>query len=135
MTEQMEAGYSTEPPNVIDFLGTENASGEPSLTFAQRRNRCYELAGSAVAFGSAPAGSMLVHGSWTGPVPKERIGHAWVILPGGRVWEPIRHRIYAKDDFYVWTRAWDERTYALPVVRRHLAATGHFGRWHESRYP
>lgn len=134
-TQTVEAVFATEPPNVIDFLGTENASQQPSLTFAQRRNRCYELAGYAVAFGTAPAESLLVHGSWTGPVSKNRIGHAWVILPDGRVWEPIRHRIYDRADFYDWTKAWDEATYALPVVRRHLAATGHFGRWHDSRYP
>lgn len=128
-------GYGFEPANTIDFLGTENASAEPSLTFAQRRNRCYELAGYAVAYGAAPEGSLLVHGSWTGPVPKERIGHAWLLLPGGLVWEPIRARIYDRTEFYEWTKAWDERTYALPVVRRLLNHYGHFGRWHESRYP
>lgn len=130
------ADYSYEPPNEIDYLDTINANGEPSLLFAQRRNRCYELAGYAVVFGSAPPGSLLVHGSWTGPVPKERIGHAWVVMPArGLVWEPIRARLYDRDDFYDWTKAWDERTYALPVVQRLIAAHGNFGRWHESRYP
>lgn len=140
MTETTEEeAYGYEPGNVIDFLGTENASDQPSLTFQQRRCRCYELAGYAVAFGTAPAGSLLVHGSWTGPVPKDRIGHAWVLLPKSAgvelVWEPIRARLYLRGEFYDWTKAWDEATYALSVVRRNLASSGHFGRWHESRYP
>ena len=135
-TETAPDPYAYEPEHGVDFLGTENASQIPSILFEQRRQRCYELAGYAVAFGTAPAGSLLVHGSWTGPVPKERIGHAWVLLPDGCVWEPIRARIYAdRAEFYDWTKAWDERTYALSVVRRNLASSGHFGRWHESRYP
>lgn len=125
-----------EPENTIDFLGTENANAEPSLTFDQRRRRCYELAGYAVLFGSAPPSSLLVHGSWHGPGAAERIGHAWVLLPPrGLVWEPIRARLYDRDDFYSWTSAWDERTYAVSVARSMVATRGHFGRWHESRYP
>lgn len=126
--------YDTEPANVIDYLGTENANDEPSLLFGQRRGRCYELAGYAIAFGNVPAGTLLVHGSWTGPVPKERIGHAWLLLPDGLVWEPIRARIYDRDEFYAWTKAWDEATYNQQVARRHLSASGHYGRWHKSRY-
>lgn len=132
--------YAREPVNTIDHLGTENAGDRVSLTFDQRRGRCYELAGYALAFGTAPYGTLLVHGSWTGPVPKERIGHAWLILPpdsdhpAPRVWEPIRYRVYDRDEFYEWTKAWDEATYALPVLRRHIATSGHFGRWHQSRY-
>jgi hypothetical protein len=129
------AGYRTEPPNEIDWMGTENANDEPSLLFQQRRGRCYELAGFAVAFGAAGPHSRLIHGSWVGPVPKERIGHAWVRLPDGRIWEPIRARIYASSDFYEWTKAWDEVEYTAMVARRLILANDSFGRWHESRYP
>lgn len=129
--------YGWEPSNTVDFLGTENANGEPSLTFQHRRGRCYELAGWAVLFGgTAPPNTLLVHGSWTGPIPKERIGHAWLLLPGGaQVWEPIRARLYDRDEFYAWTKAWDEVSYSVAHARRMVTAHEHFGRWHTSRYP
>jgi len=121
-----------EPPAIRGtLLGTEYASDEPSKTYDQRLARCFELATYAVAFGAAPAGSTLVHGSWHGPGAPERIPHAWVLLGKGRfVWEPIRGRVYRRVEFDRWTDADYETEYSLGEVRRHIAASGHYGPWH-----
>lgn len=120
-----------QPPVVREtLLGTEYASDEPSSTYEERRQRCFELATYAVAFGAA-AGSTLVHGSWHGPGAPERIPHAWVLLGKGRfVWEPIRGRVYRRAEFDHWTDADYETEYALGEVRRHIAESGHYGPWH-----
>lgn len=123
----------------INLLGTHEVDG-PTVNFDDRITRCYELAGYAVAFGNAPAGSVLVHGSWFGPGAKQRIGHAWVELRdevSGEwlVWEPIRAKLYDRDEWYHYVQAWPERTYPLLAVRRLIGEHNHYGRWHESRYP
>lgn len=139
-TIRLVPGDGLRPDGVQDYLGTERANLEPSDTYDLRRGRCYELAGYAVAFGTTPPNVRLVHGSWHGPGAAQRIGHAWVELPdpehrGLMIWEPIRGVIYPAGPWRAWTQAWDERTYTLPTVRRLLAKSGNYGRWHESRYP
>lgn len=106
--------------------------------FEARISRCYELAGRAVVMGSAPAGAMLVHGSWHGPGAPRRIGHAWVEWEsevGPRVWEPITGRIYETEAFYAWTAAEIEVAYTKAEASREMVKSGHFGRWHESPHP
>lgn len=125
-----------EPPVVQQsFFGTRKANGEPSATFDERRHRCFELATYAVVFGTAPEGSLLVHGSWYGPGAIERIAHAWVELPDGFIWEPITCNVYEKTSFEHWTQCWPERTYSKPVAQRLIHETGNYGSWHGSRYP
>ena len=124
-----------EPDSIHDYFGTENASGEPSVGLEQRIKRCYELAGYAVAMDLMPEGSSVVHGSWHGPGAPQRIGHAWVKLPQGLVWEPIRGLVYLEREFYAWTSAWDEREYIAQVLKKMIITHNDFGRWHESRYP
>ena len=119
-------------------LGTELASGEPSRTYEERRTRCYELAGYAVAFGDLKDDHRVrvVHGSMHGPEADQvRIGHAWVELPGDLVWEPILALIRDRAAWVAHARPRDERTYAPTDLLRNIGSTGHFGRWHESRYP
>lgn len=128
------------PVGVVAMMGTERANDEPSATYEERRGRCYELAGYAVAFGQASviSGVKCVHGSWHGPNAEQRIGHAWVEVPtpaGLLIWEPINGVLFNADEFRKYTRAWDEVTYDLPTLRRALAAHGNYGRWHQSRYP
>lgn len=120
-----------EPVGVLDFLGTVNANGEPSLTFAQRHQRCFELATFAVVFGTAPRDAQLVHDSWHGPGAPARIPHAWVLLADGSVWEPIRARLYAdRAAWYHWTAARDEVAYAGPLAQRLTLQHQHYGPWH-----
>ncbi len=124
---------------VYHLLGTEDASGEPSITYEQRKSRCYELAGFAIAFTElAELGNRarLVHGSMHGPREDQvRIGHAWVEIGRDLIWEPVMCLIRDRAEWVEHARPRDERTYSLTDARRLIATTQHFGRWHESRYP
>lgn len=127
-------GPRIEPPSVIDWLGTVNSNGQPALTHEQRKSRCFELAANAIVGQLGPAllpgaGCLLVHGSIG--LLSGRIGHAWLLLPGGRLWEPIRARVYEdRAGFYHWLAAWDEIAYGRPAAIRLLNQHGHFGPWH-----
>ena len=123
-----------EPAGEEDLLGTEEANDESAWEFDERLGRCYELTAYAIAFGDAPEGSTLVHGSWHGVAAPRRIGHAWVRC-GGRVWEPIKARWYDEAEFLHWTAARVEKEYDEVEVRVMLMRHGHYGRWHQSRYP
>lgn len=117
------------------FMGTEWANGERAHTFDERVRRCYEIAGYAIAFGSAGDSARLVHGSWHGPNADQRIGHAWVELPNGLLWEPIHAAIFDAEAMKAYARMWDERTYDKSTARKMIQSHQDYGRWHESRYP
>lgn len=125
----------TGPLGVLAMLGTEHANDEPSAEYEDRLKRCFELACYALVFGDAPAGSRLVHGSWHGPNAEQRIRHAWLELPDGLIWEPIHAAIYRADQIREYARMWDERTYDKHTASRMTLDWGHYGPWHESRYP
>lgn len=127
-----ESGDS--PIGIKDLFGSENASNEAAVTFEQRLTRCYELAFSGLMMG-APEGSFLVHGSMHGPDAPQRIGHAWLLLPGGLIWEPITALVQDRDEWYAYARAREERTYSKLQAARASVTHGDYGRWHESRYP
>jgi hypothetical protein len=118
----------------VDYLGTEDANGEPSRTWDERRRRCYELAGHALAFGTAPLSAVLVHGSWHGPGARQRIGHAW-LEHGERAWEPVTAAWYPLREFLEATSARPEVKYGRGRVHRNIDETGHYGRWHRSEHP
>lgn len=86
-------------------------------------------------FGTAPKGAKLVHGSMHGPTGKRRIGHGWLRLPGGKVWEPITAKVYPEKEWTEWVKARVERVYPKGAAIRQLHLTENFGRWHASRYP
>ena len=122
-----------EPPGHRDLFGTGHVDG-PSATFDQRITRCYELAANAL-FAGAPEGSELVHGSIHGYGAPRRIGHAWLNLPDGTVWEPITAKVYDKDAWTAYARAREERVYTKDQAAKELIGSGHYGRWHDSEYP
>lgn len=125
-----------KPPVVQQaFFGTQQANGEPSAEYEDRRGRCFELATYAVVFGTVPEGSILHHGSWHGPGAPERIAHAWVELPGGFIWEPITCNVYEKTSFEHWTACWSEVAYTRKAAMQMTNKTGTYGSWHGSRYP
>ena len=125
-----------EPPGRKDLYGTGEANDEPSLTHEDRRKRCYELACHALIFGSAPADAKLVHGTIDGGYVDGpgRIGHAWLRLADGRIWEPISAKVYGQE-WMVWADALPERVYTRHEARLAVVRFEHYGRWHESPYP
>lgn len=123
------AGFEP-PPSTLDLYGTGEVEGL-SLSFASRKNRCYELAAYALVFGAAPADALLVHGSIDGGEGTlGRIGHAWLRLPGGRIWEPISYRLYGSE-WTEWSQAQPEVSYSKATARDLIFAVGTFGPWHD----
>ena len=89
----MVSAATTPPETPVDgklWLGTDEPD---AMKFEDRLRRCYELAGKGILH--APEGSTLVHGTIEG-FGNPRIGHAWVELPDGSVWEPISRVVYPK---------------------------------------
>lgn len=124
------------PKGVEEMFGTANADpDEPARTFDERLRRCYELAAQALMFGTAPKGAKLVHGTMRGPRATRRIGHAWLRLPGHKVWEPINAKVYDEAEWVAYARARVDRIYTKTQTGRMLVLKGHYGRWHESRHP
>ena len=117
------------------WFGTDLMIGEePSTRYDDRKGRCYELAGYAVVFGTAPEGSVLVHGTMHGPYEdNERIGHAWVVLPNGQVWEPTLAEVHASIGAWVgYAAAIAERRYTEREARKMIMRHGTWGCWHET---
>ncbi len=78
----------------------------------------------------APDGSHLVHGHIkAGADSTQLIGHAWVELPGGIVYDGVLQRFYRLDGYYTsreakWTLAFPKSD--VPMI---LAGKFHFGPW------
>lgn len=124
------------PKGVEEMFGTALIDpDEPARTFDERLSRCYELAVDALIVGTAPNGTKLIHGTMHGPGAPRRISHAWLRLPGGKVWEPIAATIYDETDWTVYAAAKVERVYTKTRAARMLVLHKHYGRWHESRHP
>lgn len=114
---------------------------DDALGLDHRLGRCYELAAKAFTGwemfntyrgshdSNLPAPTTLVHGTWQGPEPV-RIGHAWVVLADGRIWEPITALICDPVLFHAYSRDEEERTYGATRTRVHMIRSGHFGPWH-----
>jgi hypothetical protein len=118
------------------LFGSELANNEPSVGYEQRRGRCYELAAYTQVWGTAPTGTLLLHGSMHGPdADHERIGHAVLELPDGSTWEPILGDVYPPGVWAAYARWQTERQYSRRQTQRQLVLTGHYGRWHESPHP
>lgn len=137
----VEVITNADDPNDValyHLLGSENANGEPSALWEQRRHRCYELAGFAFLFGDLAGAkrALLVHGTMHGPYEgNQRIGHAWIEFGDRLVWEPVRGLIRDRAEWEAHARPRAERSYAESTARRAVLQSGHYGRWHESRYP
>lgn len=130
-------GRPALPAGLSEYFGTAQVYGDPSHSFGQRAGRCYELSAYALTLGDSapPVGSRLVHGTIDGgPGTLGRIGHAWLLLPGGELWEPILARVFPGGEWLEWADALVERVYSVPQARSLMVSSGHYGRWHESEY-
>lgn len=99
----------------------------PDAKFRVRLGRCYELAGRRAGF---TAGAILVHGSIQG-FGHPRIGHAWVVLPSGVVWEPILDQEIDADVFREFFSPEVEVTYEREEVLVLMLREMHWGPWHD----
>jgi len=93
----------------------------------KRLGRCYELSGKKAGFTS---GSVLVHGSIQG-YDHAPIGHAWVVLPSGEVWEPATDTAYDADAFQRLFNPTPIVTYTSTEARAKMVETMNFGPWDE----
>lgn len=124
----------TRPPVVRTVLfGTDVVDGEPCVTREQRSGRCYELSALAL-LGAAPRGSRIVHGSIYNESHSKngRIDHAWLLLPGGRVWEPLFGDVYEPDDWKAWADPQIHAVYGWLNAVKRMNKTGHYGPWRKT---
>jgi 8-oxo-dGTP pyrophosphatase MutT (NUDIX family)/GNAT superfamily N-acetyltransferase len=102
----------------------------------ENMRRCYELAAKRVTLGpngnmlSGYKGSTLIQGTIQG-FGMPPIGHAWVIEPDGKVWEPATDTIYSKDDFEDLYSPRVMETYSVDETRRQVGKSHHWGPWSE----
>jgi hypothetical protein len=118
----------------MEYLGTDSID-ESALTIDERLTRCYELAAYALTIGTAPDDAILVHGTWQHVVHTDkRIGHAWLELPDGQIWEPIRGVIWYRAAWNMILQPIEERRYTKSEAHNAVMFYRHWGRWHESEY-
>jgi hypothetical protein len=112
------------------WMCTDIVDGEQCDTFETRKGRCYELAALAVMLNQV-SGARLVHGSIHNEFHSTigRIGHAWVLLPDGRVWEPIFGNVYEAESWRNWSDFRIERVYPRHRAMRLMSKTEHYGPW------
>lgn len=112
------------------WMGTEEVDGEELGSFDLRIGRCYELAALAVMLSRTPR-LRLVHGSIHNDFHSHhgRIGHAWALLPDGKVWEPIFGMVFEAGDWQGYANPKIERIYHRWHAIRLMHNTQHYGPW------
>jgi hypothetical protein len=100
---------------------------------------CYMVAAGLVAWGGAPEGALLCHGTCTGhgPIAGVTFGHAWVetedsVTGGTFVIEKANGNdvIVERDTYYAAGQCRDVRRYTAAEARAMMMQHGHFGPWH-----
>jgi hypothetical protein len=119
------------PKGSLDLFGSADIPGGPPALGDLRRGRCYELSAFALAFGSAPADAMLVHGSIDGGTDLGRFGHAWLRLADGRIWEPREATVYPAS-WEAWADARVEVEYTRKEAFEMILTYDHWGPWHDA---
>jgi mRNA interferase RelE/StbE len=100
-------------------------------TFGERLGRCYELAGREVMMDRS--GIILVHGSIEG-FGNPRIGHAWVIRPGGTVYDPVLDQEFEPEHHRDFFDAREHVRYTSHEARVEMVRHEHWGPWHDAPY-
>ena len=106
---------------------SDYADPNADVAHADRLTKCYQLAG---AFSLANRTTRLVHGTIQG-MGHPRIAHAWVILPGGSVWEPITAATYTPEVFSGFFHAEEHHNYRNHDMRELAMFAKHWGPWEE----
>ncbi len=96
----------------------------------RRHGRCYELAFRAVIEAPETQDLKLVHGSAVlNPAAGERINHAWVLLPGSRVYDPVLDQCFTERGFAERHKAVVSRVYTRMEAAQTLLENNHYGPW------
>jgi hypothetical protein len=96
----------------------------------KRHGRCYELAFRAVTEAPEAEGLKLVHGSAVlNLVAGERVDHAWVLLPGSHVYDPVFDLYFTERDFAEKHKAVVSRVYTRMEAMKTLLENNHYGPW------
>ena len=74
-------------------------------------------------------GARLVHGAVRLPQSGEVVGHAWVLLPGNKVFDPVEQMFLDKSDYYQKTAAVEARLYSYDEAKSNFVRYGHPGPW------
>lgn len=98
--------------------------------YGDRLGRCYELAGRHVAFSSDD--EVLVHGTIQGG-GNPRIGHAWVELPSGKIYDPVLDQEFDPEVHKSFFSAQEEERFTQDEVQRMISDHGHWGPWDEPK--
>ena len=90
----------------------------------KRQGRCYELAYRAMLYETGAEKFTLVHGTI-----RDWIGHAWIELGDGRVYDPVLNTYFLAVEYIAAMRAVAERRYNHIEAMR-MAKHGNSGPWH-----
>ncbi len=90
-----------------------------------RLGQCYVLSGRYV---SSHPGSTLVHGSIEG-MGNPRIGHAWVELEDGQIFDPIVNQTFDPYVYNAFFKAIIDNKYTFSDTLKITVSTGHWGPW------
>jgi hypothetical protein len=100
-----------------------------------RAKRCYELAFKVMLDEPAGARLRLVHGWCAVPTddkyfePAIVYGHAWILLPSGRVYDVIKDEYFSAHDYAVKHHAIIGRVYTRKQTARLGSRHRHSGPW------
>lgn len=116
--------------NTLLYYGTEIVCGAPAHTVDERLGRCYSLAGFALIVGNAPHDAILVHGTIHGIFDgMERIGHAWLQLVNGDIWEPATCNIFTSTTWTIISRPCVVHQYTRYHAFCMIQSSKHWGPW------
>jgi hypothetical protein len=99
-----------------------------------RAGRCYELAWKVMIDEPGSDQFQLVHGWLTLPQFPQLYGHAWIVLPGDRIYDPVMNRYFTHEEYAAKFNAAVERSYSRQEAFEALRHYHHFGPW-DDRFP
>lgn len=95
----------------------------------KRQGRCYELAGRVMLNEDGSEAFALVHGTANSGFAEQRIGHAWIELPDGVIYEPIFNEYMTGAEFNSRAKPSECQRYTRMQTAKLLVHAGHWGPW------
>jgi hypothetical protein len=93
----------------------------------KRRGRCYELAFRVMHEEPGAERFVLVHGVVGG-----RLGHAWIELDDGTVYDPVLDQRVPVDEYTTMFHAVAERRYTRAEALENMLKNNKHGPWHDT---